>query len=271
MPIDARVVFETTVSRLAQKPATLLKAKPMYAFFHAFESAHGELSQVIKLEKRISDLFPEDPRLASFSQRFAYEGFDPTAIRLILSPGTQARPKIIPSVEAPPSVNNSPPNNYIQPTYSPKRPLPFEESDTEINRPRKLIRGESPLKGAAGRRLDQQKRSRLPNEMANYEGHGNDRVIQPPLLPRDVLFLLSIIPNASTYHATKLKPTELVKVIRDLHIPERVDLLKHPLPLHQIQREYPQVASGQYNGKTPSPLFYFDSLTVSNLYSEPST
>ena len=242
-------MFETTVGRLGQKPATLPKAKPLYGFFHAFEAAHGELSQVMKLEKRISDLFPDDPRLASYSQRFVYEGFDPTAIRLILSPGTQARPKVIPSLEAPSSVHNSPPNNYVQPTYSPKRPLPFEESDTEINRPRKLIRGESPLKGAAGRRLDQQKRNRLPNEMANYEGHGNDRVIQPPLLPRDVLFLLSIIPNASTYHATKLKPAELVRVIRDLHIPERVDLLKHPLPLHEIQQQYQQATQRQYNGK----------------------
>ena len=233
---------------MAQKPGTLPKAKPLYAFFHAFEAGHGELSQVIKLEKRISDLFPEDPRLASFSQRFVYEGFDPTAIRLILSPGTQARTKIMPSVEAP-SVHNSPPNNYVQPTYSPKRPLPFEESDTEINRPRKIVRGESPLKGAAGRRLDQQKRSRLPNEMANYEGHGNDRIVNPPLLPREVLFLLSIIPNASTYHATKLKPAELVRVIRDLTVPDRIDSFKHPLPPQEVQREYPQMASGQYNGE----------------------
>ena len=43
---DARVVFETCVNRLISKPETLAKAKPLYAYFHKYESQYGELSQI---------------------------------------------------------------------------------------------------------------------------------------------------------------------------------------------------------------------------------
>jgi len=46
---DARVTFETVVSRLTQKPELVSKAKPLYAFFHKYESQYGELSQISKL------------------------------------------------------------------------------------------------------------------------------------------------------------------------------------------------------------------------------
>src|SRR5579862_5074291 len=127
-------------------------AKPVYAFFHRYEAHYGELSQVVKLEKRMGDLYPEDPQLTRFSQRYSTPGFDPTAVRPIISPAAQMRPKgmSIPSHEI---EQSTPPAKFIQTTNSPKRPLPTDESDNELTRPRKLIRGESPLKGAAGRRL----------------------------------------------------------------------------------------------------------------------
>ncbi|MCJ1291561.1 mRNA 3'-end-processing protein rna14 [Xylographa carneopallida] len=261
---NARVVFETAVGRLTQKPETVPKAKPLYAYFHDFQSRYGELAQIIKLEKRISETFPDDPRLASFSERFAHEGFDPTAIRPIISPATQTRPKamLIPSIEPVPSAPNSPPNRFIQITNSPKRLLPIEESDNESSRPRKLARGESPLKGAAGRRLDQQKRNRQPQEMSQYEGQPNAHMMPPPPLPRDVLFLLSIIPKSSTYHATKFNPEEMVRLIRETNIPNSVSQLRPPPPPQNgggMQQMTPMPLPGQYNsGRYPriSQPFY---------------
>ncbi|KAK5279338.1 mRNA 3'-end-processing protein rna14, partial [Cryomyces antarcticus] len=155
---NARAVFETTVSKLAQKPETLQKAKPIYTFFHGYEAQYGELSQINKLEKRMADLFPEDPQLSRFAHRYTAQAFDPTAIRPIISPATQARPKAMPSIERLPSIQNSPRPFMAQPVQaaSPKRPFVPDESDNE--QPRKLARGESPLKGAAGRRqIAQQK------------------------------------------------------------------------------------------------------------------
>lgn len=252
------------MGRLSQKPETLHKAKPLYAFFYAFEAQHGELNQIIKLEKRMSDLFPEDPTLWSFSQRFTHEGFDPTAIRLIISPSTQARPRMMPSIEAV-SAPNSPPYQLAQPANSPKRPLPFEEVDAEALRPRKFARGESPLKGAAGRRLDQQKRSRLPNEIVQHEGQNNTYMLPPPMLPREVLFLLSIIPKASTYHATRFKPEEMVKLIRDTHIPSSVNQSRGQLPPVSNGVGMPhgtQMHPTQYNGEHNRSFSYFSYLST---------
>ena len=244
------------MGRLTQKPETVPKAKPLYAYFHDFQSRYGELAQIIKLEKRISETFPDDPKLASFSERFAHEGFDPTAVRPIISPATQTRPKAmpIPSIEPVPSAPDSPPNRFIQVTNSPKRLLPIEESDNESSRPRKLARGESPLKGAAGRRLDQQKRNRQPQEMSQYEGQPNTHMMPPPPLPRDVLFLLSIIPKSSTYHATKFNPEEMVRLIRETNIPNSVSQLRPPPPPQNgggMQQMTP-MPPGQYNsGRYP--------------------
>ena len=63
-----------------------------------------------------------------------------------------------------PAPFNSPHLGHLLPvTNSPKRPL----EDAESEQPRKIIRGESPLKGAAGRRLDAARRN---NAVGGVEG-----------------------------------------------------------------------------------------------------
>ena len=221
-------MFEIAVSKLAQKPETLVKAKPIYALFHDFESRYGELAQIIKLETRLRDLFPDDPLLSGFSRRFIGPGFDPTAIRPIVSPATQTRPKALPmpSIEVS-TQQHTPPKPVAQTGNSPKRPLPLDESDTDSGRPSKMARGESPLKGAAGRRLDQHKRDRKANT-PQYDGPSLPQP-PPPSLPRDVLFFLSILPKANTFYAPKYKPEGIVKLLQDTYIPNNVLELK-PLP-----------------------------------------
>ena len=225
---DARVAFETTVDRLVKKPETVPKAKPLYAYFHDFESRYGELSQIIKLEKRMRDLFPEDPALRLFSHRFIDQGFDPTAVRPIISP-SQSRPKVIPSIETTSPVEPPP---QLQRVNSPKRPLPTDDTENDLPRPRKIARGESPLKGAAGRRLDQQKRSQQPSDSPAMSQPPVSHPLPPPPLPRDIMFLLSIIPKAETYHATKFKPAEVVRLIRETNVPNNIS----QLPPHVPQR-----------------------------------
>ncbi|KAI9771460.1 MAG: mRNA 3'-end-processing protein rna14 [Geoglossum simile] len=238
---NARAVFETTVSKMSQK-----NAKPVYAFFHRYEAHYGELSQVVKLEKRMGDLYPEDPQLARFSQRYSTPGFDPTAVRPIISPAVQMRPKGMP-MPSHEIEQSTPPAKFVQTTNSPKRPLPADESDNELTRPRKLIRGESPLKGAAGRRLDQQKRNRL--RIDGLEGQSSSgwqsqysTPIPATAIPRDVLFLLSIIPKAETYHATRFKAEEMVRLLRETNIPTGPSSLRPPsIPVAQVQQ------NGGYN------------------------
>ncbi|KAG4436132.1 hypothetical protein IFR05_008375 [Cadophora sp. M221] len=222
---NARVTFQTVVSRLTQKPEMVSKAKPLYAYFHKYESQYGELSQIAKLEQRMAEIFPEDPKLSQFAARYSGEGFEPTGTRLIVSPATQTRPKgVMQSIEQPQAVmpvsprpqyvqeaSRSPRPQYLQTTNSPKRPFPVEDTENELNRPRKLARGESPLKGAAGRRLDQQKRLQQGAPSWNAP---------PFVVPRDITFLLSIIPRADLYSATKFKPEALVRLLQDAIVPD---------------------------------------------------
>lgn len=254
--VDARAVFETAVNKLAQKPETLPKTKPLYVFIHEFESRYGELVQINKLEKRMRDLFPEDPLLRLFSQRFTNQGFDPTAVRPIISPDTQTRPKAPPPDQTPPANHRSPPS-FLPNTNSPKRALPLEDSDNDGGRPRKLIRGASPLKGAAGRRLDQQKRNQPPPPAAPFDSYPPPPVSQSPSLPRDILFLLSVIPKAETYHATKFKPEELVRLLRETHIPSSTAQLG-PSPSPMGGQSTPQIppapAAPPNNAIPPRPM-----------------
>lgn len=99
----------------------------------------------------------------------------------------------------------SPGPQYMNVTNSPKRPFGGDDFE-ELNRPRKLARGESPLKGAAGRRLDQQRRN------------------QGAPLSRDITFLLGILPQAHVYAlspgAFRLNAPNLVSLIRDTPVPD---------------------------------------------------
>lgn len=191
----------------------------------------------MKIEQRMTVLFPEDPQLQRFASRFSGPAFDPTTTRPIISPRTQMRPAIpagvMPTVEehqpvmapavavaphtliqqdqrvASPAIINSPRLAHLNPVVnSPKRPL----DDVPDEQPRKIARGESPIKGAAGRRLDAARR----NQMVG----GNTPVAAPAPLPREINFLLSVIPSAKAYGDTaRFNPEKLVDLLRTSSLP----------------------------------------------------
>ncbi|KAB8292902.1 hypothetical protein EYC80_007267 [Monilinia laxa] len=237
---NARVAFETAVSRLAQKPETVHKTKPLYVYFHGYESQFGTLDQIKKLEKRMAELFPDDPRLLRFSSRYSVDGFDPTAVRPIVSPGSQMKPKLVmQSIEQAPSIPDSPRPQYVQEqsprpqqppqfvpnqnTNSPKRPFPAEDFENDLNPPRKLARGQSPLKGAAGRRLAQQKGIQQTQGTPTWQSNA-----APYIIPRDITFLLSIIPRSDIYlrdpqlKGVKFIPNEMVQLLARTEVPDFV-------------------------------------------------
>lgn len=79
------------VGRLTANAATAERAKPLFHFLHEYESRYGELSQITRLEKRMHDLYPDDPNLGGFSKRFVSPTFDPTVVVPLISP-QQMRP-----------------------------------------------------------------------------------------------------------------------------------------------------------------------------------
>ncbi|KAJ5887941.1 RNA-processing protein HAT helix [Penicillium taxi] len=222
--INARAVFETAVRRLASNPENVHKAKPIFSFLHEYESRYGDLIQVINLENRMRELYPEDPTLDQFSHRYATPTFDPMSVRPILSP-SQTRPKTV-HAAVPLEAGNAPSPRLNDVSFSsPKRPYPTDDVDYDSDRPRKFVRAESPLKVDQGRRMDQQKRVQQLNGQAtsSYKPQGS-----PASLPRDVVHLLSIIPPASSYNISRLSPEKMVDLLRQTDIPTSTSLI--PLP-----------------------------------------
>ncbi|KAI1353622.1 hypothetical protein F5Y01DRAFT_275728 [Xylaria sp. FL0043] len=221
---NARVVFSQTVKRFKEKPELTPKLKPLYAYFHAYEARYGELAQVQELEKQMAELFPDEPNMSPFAARFATDRFNPITARVIVSPAQQMRPKaaILQSVEdTSASIRGTPqPPSHLERSprpqllsfnpgniNSPKRPLQIDETD-DYNPPRKMARGASPLKGAAGRRLDQQRR----------QGGTTASGATIPI-PRDITFLLGLIPPADTFRGNGFKPERMVQLIRETDVP----------------------------------------------------
>jgi cleavage stimulation factor subunit 3 len=225
---------------LTQKPESVARSRALFLFFHEYESRYGDLAQIVKLEKRMNDLFPGDPQLARFAQRFSIPTFDPTSVRPVISIQAQMKPKmleVVPTVEEPqappPQAQESRPSPILNSprvpaaaaattataallpiSNSPKRP--FEDVDNELAQPRKLVRGESPLKGAAGRRLDAARRNLA-------RASDVPSAPPPPPLPRDVNFLLNIIPHARHYDVPYIfNPQKLVAVFQAINLPRTV-------------------------------------------------
>ncbi|KAL8726906.1 MAG: hypothetical protein Q9166_006395 [cf. Caloplaca sp. 2 TL-2023] len=246
---NARVIFETVVNKLTSKAEGVPRAKPLYAFFHDFESKYGELTQIVKLEKRMSEHFPDDPSLSHFSRRFVQPGFDPTAIRPIISPATQTRRKPIHIAEPSLLRQGSPSSPNGQRPNSPKRPLPLEDSDTDAERPRKVARGESPLKGAAGRRLEQQKRSNQPQGNSQYE----QALPQPPpaSLPPAIMHVLGDLPRASHYPLhPRFIPHKVVEHVQKMNL----ETARRVQPPGSSQQRAPPPIPSRLPHQMPQPL-----------------
>ncbi|KAB8228546.1 mRNA 3'-end-processing protein rna14 [Aspergillus alliaceus] len=223
--INARAVFEMTVRKLASNPENVHKTKPIFAFLHEYESRYGDLVQVINLENRMRELFPEDPTLEQFAHRYSSPAFDPTAVRPIISP-SQTRPKTAFSTDQPVSRHGTPSSRYpdASVTNSPKRPL--EDFDDDLNRPRKFIRADSPLKTTQRRQLDTQKRTQ--QVISSQTGSQFRSQGSPAPLPRDIVYLLSIIPSATAYNAGRFSPEKMVELIRRIDMPTSISQI--PLP-----------------------------------------
>lgn len=229
-----------TVRKLASNPENVQKTKPIFAFLHEYESRYGDLVQVINLENRMRELFPEDPTLEQFAHRYATPGFDPTAVRPIISP-SQTRPKMAYPAEQAISRHATPTARYqdASATDSPKRQL--DDFDDDMARPRKFVRAESPLKTTQRRQLDQK---RTQQTMGGPSGGQFRSQGSPAPLPRDIVYLLSIIPSASAYNAGKFSPERMVDLIRRIDMPSSISQI--PLPRELGAGQTPQSFPGKY-------------------------
>lgn len=194
------------------------------------------------------ELYPDDPSLEQFTHRYATPHFNPTAVRPIISP-SQTRPKAAYPSQPQESRHGTPTPRYpdTSVTNSPKRPL--DDFDDDLNRPRKFMRGESPLKAVTGRRLDQQKRPPQVNggaqTGAQYRPQGS-----PAPLPRDIVYLLSVIPPASAYTAGRFSPEKLADLLRRIELPSSISQIPLPQSVRGLGTGQPLMGMGGYTGES---------------------
>lgn len=200
-----------------------------------------------------------DPYFNRFTTRYSYNVINPSLYQPIISAPQQLRPKgmaplPLPSLTTqsqqpePIFTQTSTTSNSASASHQRRNEIPpspkrnandFDASDTENansgsghgrdHRPAKKVhRGDSPLKGAAGRRLDQQKQ-----RLRNQRGGGDDgpradggrmagAAAGPvSVIPDAVMFLLGIIPGAQSYNAVRFKPEAIVSLLRDVQLPQQ--------------------------------------------------
>ncbi|KAK4497485.1 hypothetical protein PRZ48_011936 [Zasmidium cellare] len=229
---NGRVVFESTISKITNSAEFTQeqkrdKCRDLFVFMHDYESKYGDLAQIHRLEKRMAEMYPEEPDVNRFSNRFSLPTFDAMHAQLLLSP-TQALPKTeLPVVAAPPPqamasieqrLSPKAPEILLGPNgpyvASPKRPL--EDSDTDTPQ-RKFMRAESPLKGAAGVRM-QGKATTTGGGSGGFATKtfvpANVAAAQAPPptpLPPIIEWFLRILPNAAAYNGVRFDPAKLVQ------------------------------------------------------------
>ncbi|QIX00187.1 hypothetical protein AMS68_005704 [Peltaster fructicola] len=228
---NAKTVFETSITRI-EKAESLTpeqrreKCRPLLLYMYSYESDYGDLAAIHKLEKRLADMFPEEPDILRFGRRFQLPSFDGSRLLLAISP-SQTRPKelmaMAPTETLQPIVSIE--NGRLSPqpgqillgphgpyVASPKRPLDDSDDGTPS---RKFLRGESPLKGAAGRRIA----TASGAASAVTGGSSLARAYAAPQpLPPALTFILSILPTASSYQATRFDPHRMVDFLRSVDL-----------------------------------------------------
>ena len=262
--VNCRGVFETVVGKILnaagpEKTGGLTdqdkkrKVRPLLTFMHAFESEFGDLQQIRRVENRMRELFPLEPEARTFGLRFTLPLFDPLEAQLVISP-SQARPRPHPAPPQPPggttvtgvgtpagaaasphqgSLRVGPNGPYLA---SPKRGLEDSDADTPQ---RKFARAESPLKGAAGRKIQQhssQPSFAGPPGVTHGGGGGAGFSVKtfvpsglaapghpvgPRPLPAAVLGLLSLLPSAASYQYAPFDAGRTVDFLRGLNLPNR--------------------------------------------------
>jgi cleavage stimulation factor subunit 3 len=248
---NARAVFETTMTKIANtstisEQQKKEKSRPLLGYMHSVESNYGDLDKIHKIERRLREMFPSEPDFTRFASRFALPSFDALAVQLVISP-TQARPKIgvgvpesgvvpVPSIEEPGRSPPGPSRLELGPhgpyVASPKRGL--EDSDNETPA-RKFMRAESPLKGAAGRRIQSQSQAGGPAPpgssggggfvtktyvpgQAGPPGGGSQAPPHPAALPWEIHGLLNKLPNARYYTQHLFDPAKMLNLLNSTNL-----------------------------------------------------
>lgn len=195
---NARALFEKSVVKMS-----LEAARPLYERFLEYEANYGELSALLKLEKRFKENYPDENSVSVFADRYKLLGLDPVREvdlgERFRQSNKQNPPKKGNTTQ---DENNSNSNN----NYS-NSPAPVNENDDDDDdddddtRPTKRVKEE--------------------NGGDEYNSPTVEQAAQNAL-PSGIMNLLKVLPPAPTYDTVTFDASKLVKLIKETPIPDEL-------------------------------------------------
>ncbi|KAF8520032.1 hypothetical protein BU17DRAFT_89425 [Hysterangium stoloniferum] len=236
---NARALFERVIGTFTPE-----KARPLWETWVGYEYNYGDLSAAVKLEKRMSEVYPDDNSMRRFAQRHMYANHDPIAERDLgwirqsagISGSSNGSIKADNSFSTPsftilqtgsPQKRNAP---------SPERGRPPGRSDSQdrgpppSKRPREL----SPIPPPRDRERRERERREVPpprrrspdwnrnspprraNDRGDWERDADDK---PGVAPSMATYFLSQLPTAASFDGPVFRVDDLMQVFRNANIP----------------------------------------------------
>ncbi|GJJ07957.1 hypothetical protein Clacol_002164 [Clathrus columnatus] len=247
---NARALFERMIGTFTPE-----KARPLWETWLGYEYNYGDLTSAIKLEKRMSEIYPEDNSMRRFAQRHMYGNHDPIAerdlgyVRMPGGSGSSTSSNGSTKLETPAPAASSIPTPVLQPpakrpTSSERgRPGPYSEPpDIGPPPPSKRARESSPPRERDRRDRDRRdapppirrrygspdwgRNSPPPPRRGGDVGHSRDWDKDPSVhddhrsvVPPPATFFLGLLPPHPGFDGPVFRVDDLMQVFRTASIP----------------------------------------------------
>ncbi|KAL5508671.1 RNA14 [Sanghuangporus vaninii] len=227
---NARALFERTVGTFPPD-----KARPLWERWARYEYQYGNLEAALKLEKRMAEVYPNDPPIKRFAQRHIYANVDGIANRdLGVSQAKQsaalARVGTIRDITVgadgvpPPSTGGS--TIYPNGGSFKRPPSPDRERERERDRERERERDRwGGPSGSGSRRYgspawgdDERDRTRSPARRYGSERDERDGP-QRAQLPQVLNWFISQLPPPNSFDGPVFRTDDLMQLFRNAVIP----------------------------------------------------
>ncbi|WFC99890.1 mRNA 3'-end-processing protein rna14 [Malassezia yamatoensis] len=223
---NARAVFERTVSSL---PAD--KARVVWDRWVEYEACYGDTSGCTRLETRLQDLYPDEPKVLAAADRLRYETLD--AVRrqdLGMMPAKPSTDHLVPvSSESMAGTRSREPTEPPQDTRQSSQP-PATSNKGKNGGGRQTMEDirKSLLSSSEGTKKDEKRATSKepPTKKTKTASTENARRARTeptpppqPSLPEALLYFLSILPHAQVFDGPRIPPDSILECIMHTSLP----------------------------------------------------
>ncbi|KAK9461343.1 uncharacterized protein V1516DRAFT_695980 [Lipomyces oligophaga] len=202
--INARALFERTVSKVSSEDAKLLFTK-----FYAYEAAYGsEISAVSKLESRMLELYPETQPISLFAKRYTLGGHSILSEREV---GPEIFSAFANAVESSSSYGRDILSDDDSDEDEEAKMATSSRNRKLSNRTLKRLRESERRGGAAGetRKRSKKREKKSPHRLP----------LSPSGLSETLLHFLALLPQASSYNAVWFSTDQVMNLLETTRIP----------------------------------------------------